>query len=109
MSDFWPAAAGWAAHSALVGGVVLLLGWIAVRLSARPAARHLLAAWSVRAAVLAPVLCLFPAWLTLPNPCPMTADEPRPDDNRPLGAPVTQETRPAASASAGEKISPPRP
>ncbi len=66
MTDFWIAALGWAAHSAGVGAAVLLLGWVGLRCVQGAAAKHLIGVWSVRAAVLAPVLCLLPAWLTLP-------------------------------------------
>ncbi|HET6574574.1 MAG TPA: M56 family metallopeptidase [Fimbriiglobus sp.] len=66
MTDSWLTVAGWLGHTALVGAAVLLLGWGGLRLVKSPARRHRLAAWAVRAAVLAPVLCLLPAWLTVP-------------------------------------------
>ncbi len=66
MTDFWMATLGWATHSAGVGAVVLLLGWLGVLCTKGAAAKHLIGVWSIRAAVLAPVLCLLPAWLTLP-------------------------------------------
>jgi serine protease Do len=68
MTDSWLAVAGWLGHTALVGGAVLLLGWVGLRAVTAPARRQRLAAWAVRAAVLAPVLCLLPAWLTVPAP-----------------------------------------
>src|SRR5579883_1825505 len=68
MSEFWHAAAGWAAHAAVAGGTVLGAGWVWLRRVEQPARRYRLAAWTVRGAVLAAVLCLFPAWLTVPAP-----------------------------------------
>lgn len=68
MADFWQAAMGWLGHTAAAGGAVLLVGWLAVRATRGAAGRQRLAAWAVRAAVLVPVLCLFPAWLTVRLP-----------------------------------------
>ena len=68
MSDFWLTTAGWLGHTAMVGAAVLLLGWVGGRVVSGAARRQRLAAWTMRAAVLAPVLCLLPAWLTLPVP-----------------------------------------
>src|SRR5689334_14575385 len=68
MTDFWQAAGDWAGHAALAGGGVLALGLGLARLASSPALRQRVAAWTVRGAVLAAVLCLFPAWLTIRVP-----------------------------------------
>lgn len=68
MSDFWNAAALWTAQSMVAGGAALLLAWLAARRIADPARRHRAMGWSVRAAVLACVLALLPAWWKLPVP-----------------------------------------
>ncbi|MBX9624705.1 MAG: hypothetical protein K2X82_12935, partial [Gemmataceae bacterium] len=68
MADFSQAALGWLAHTAAAGAAVLLVGWLAVRATRGAAGRHRLAAGAFRAAVLVPVLCLFPAWLTVRLP-----------------------------------------
>lgn len=98
MTDFWIAALGWAAHSAGVGAAVLLLGWLGVIGVHGASAKHLIGVWSIRAAVLAPVLCLFPAWLTLPawnSSCPTVVE-------------VEVETRPIAEvADFVEDVKPP--
>jgi beta-lactamase regulating signal transducer with metallopeptidase domain len=80
MSDFWHAAADWAAHTALAGGLVLGLGWAWLMFVRQPARRQRLAAWTVRAAVLVAVLCLLPGWLRVPVPdwAKQAADEPPP-------------------------------
>ena len=68
MTDSWLAVSGWLGHAALVGAVVLLLGWVGVRLVRGPARRQRLAVWAVRAAVLAPALCpVSYTHLTLPT------------------------------------------
>ena len=71
MSDIWHLATGtisWAGQSAGCGALVLLVGWIGLRFIRAPAHKQRLAAWTLRSAVLVPLLCLFPAWLTLPIP-----------------------------------------
>src|SRR4051812_13136280 len=68
MTEFSESAANWGLHTAVAGVVVFALGWAWVRRVSDPARRRQLAAWVVRGGVLAAVLCLFPAWLVLPNP-----------------------------------------
>ena len=84
MTDFWQAAADWTGHAALAGGGVLALGLGFAKLAAGPALRQRVAAWTVRAAVLAAVLCLFPTWLTIKVPVGSEA-------------PVSREAQPSAS------------
>jgi beta-lactamase regulating signal transducer with metallopeptidase domain/tetratricopeptide (TPR) repeat protein len=67
MSDLWFSSAGWFTQTALAGGFVLALGWLLARRAA-PEATRSVAGWSVRGAVLASGLCLFPGWITLPAP-----------------------------------------
>ena len=92
MTDSWLAVSGWLGHAVLVGAAVLLLGWVGVRLVKGPARRQRLAVWAVRAAVLAPVLCLLPAWLTVPAPAFVgdelraVSDEPGPTSDEPAVA-----------------------
>jgi len=106
MTDSWLAVSGWLGHAALVGAVVLLLGWVGVRLVRGPARRQRLAVWAVRAAVLAPALCLLPAWLTVPAPAFVSdelrtvSDEPEPVANEPSdqSLPVPPDRHELASA-----------
>jgi beta-lactamase regulating signal transducer with metallopeptidase domain len=97
MTDSWLAAAGWLGHTALVGGAVLLLGWVGVLLVKAPARRQRLAAWAVRAAVLAPVLCLLPAWLTVPAPAFVEEELAPAVRESPPAAPPAEEPAPAAT------------
>ena len=71
MSDIWHLATGtisWAGQSAGCGALVLLVGWIGLRFIRAPAHQQRLAAWTLRSAVLVPLLCLLPAWLTISLP-----------------------------------------
>ena len=68
MSWFGSATGGWLLHSAAGGGLLLLLGWVLVRLVRQPARRQRLAEWSMIAALLASVLVLAPAWLVVALP-----------------------------------------
>jgi beta-lactamase regulating signal transducer with metallopeptidase domain len=68
MSEFWHAATIWTLRSLVAGGVTLLLAWLAVRRVQDPARRHRVIGWSVRAAMLACVLAVLPAWLLVPVP-----------------------------------------
>jgi beta-lactamase regulating signal transducer with metallopeptidase domain len=97
MTDSWLVAAGWLGHTALAGGAVLLLGWVGVLLVKAPARRQRLAAWAVRAAVLAPVLCLLPAWLTVPAPGFVEEELAPAARESPPAAPAAEE--PAATAA----------
>ncbi len=68
MSDFWQHAAGWAGQTALAGGLVFAAAWAWLRAEARPARRQRVAGWAVRGGVLAAVVGLLPAWLTVTVP-----------------------------------------
>src|SRR5262245_33733263 len=110
MTDFWIAALGWAAHSAGVGAAVLFLGWLGVRGVQGASAKHLIGVWSIRAAVLAPVLCLLPAWLTLPaewNGRCTAVVVPEPDA-APIFevAAITEEVKPLAPEPVGRELPP---
>ncbi len=100
MTDSWQAAAGWLGHTALVGGAVLLLGWVGVLLVKAPARRQRLAAWAVRAAVLVPVLCLLPAWLTVPAPGFVEEELAPAVCESPPAAPAAEEPAPPGAESA---------
>ncbi len=68
MSEFWQSAAGWAGQTAFTGAILLLLGWLGIKLARCPARRHVLAGWVLRAAAIVPVLCLIPTWVKVPVP-----------------------------------------
>jgi beta-lactamase regulating signal transducer with metallopeptidase domain len=68
MSEFWWAATQWTVQSLVAGGAALFLGWVIARRVTDPARRHRAMGWSVRAAVLACGLALFPAWWNLRVP-----------------------------------------
>ncbi len=94
MTDSWLAVGGWLGHAALVGAAVLLLGLVGARVVRGPARRQWLAVWAIRAAVLAPALCLLPAWLTVPAPVFVSEElraasiEPEPTANEPAERPL---------------------
>src|SRR3954447_4024778 len=100
MTDFWQAAGEWGGHAALAGGGVLALGLGFAKLAAGPALRQRVAAWAVRGAVLAAVLCLFPAWLTIPVPVggtQLVSREAQPSaDAAPSVAPASEPVPPTA-------------
>ena len=58
-------------HAVFVGGALLLLGWMLTRRFTSPYLRHPIAAWSVRSALLAVVVCLFPVGLAISVPVPL--------------------------------------
>lgn len=82
MSDFGWLASVWLMRTLLAGGGLFLFAWFLLRFTGDPARRHRLGAWTFRAAVLAAILGVFPAWLTIPIP----SNEPRPHSllTRPL-------------------------
>ncbi len=61
-------AVGWAGRTAVVGAAVLALGRAAVLVARPAAARQRIAAGTLRAAVLVPVLALLPAWWVVTVP-----------------------------------------
>ena len=67
MTGHWQAASDFLAHALLAGGGVLFVGWAFCRLTAAPARRQFVAAWSMRAAVIAAWLCLLPSWIMIPE------------------------------------------
>jgi beta-lactamase regulating signal transducer with metallopeptidase domain/tetratricopeptide (TPR) repeat protein len=108
VTDTWQAGLGWLVRTAAAGGLVLLVGWLAVRLTRGPAGRVRLAGWSVRAAVLVPVLCLFPAWLTVRLPAGWVGVEPGPRVAR-AGAPRPVEPAAGSEADDPTPAAPPPP
>ncbi len=70
MSSAWASAGGWVLHSAVCGGLLLLLAWLGQRLVRQPALRQRLGEWGVLAALAAAILCLAPAWLVISVPVP---------------------------------------
>src|SRR5262245_12062561 len=66
----WPDASigQWLLHSALGGGLLLLLAWVAMRLTRQPARRQRLGEMGLLAALIVSVLSLAPAWLILRVP-----------------------------------------
>src|SRR5260370_41107805 len=58
----------WLIHSALGGGVLLLLGWLWTRCLRQPARQQRLGESALLAALLLAALALGPAWLLLRSP-----------------------------------------
>ncbi len=58
----------WLLHSALGGGVLLLLTWLVMRLVRQPARRQRLGEFGMAAALVIAALSLAPAWLWVPVP-----------------------------------------
>jgi beta-lactamase regulating signal transducer with metallopeptidase domain len=76
MSGTFVPSPGWLLHSALAGGLVLLLACAGTQLTRQPARRQRLGEWGAAAALLAAVLCAGPPWLylSLPVSAPAAAD-----------------------------------
>jgi beta-lactamase regulating signal transducer with metallopeptidase domain len=68
MTGFWLAIAGWAGQTAVAGGAVFALAALILWRTPAAGRRERVAAWAVRAAVLAAVVAAFPAWLRVPVP-----------------------------------------
>src|SRR5262245_47307701 len=66
MSPFWNPPAGWLLHTAVGGGLILLLTAGLVRRVRQPALRQRLGEMGLAAALVGAVLSLGPAWLPLP-------------------------------------------
>jgi len=66
MNGTWAPFAGWLLHSAVGGGLLLLLAWKLMNLCRQPAWRQRLGEWAVLSAVLLGALNLGPAWIKLP-------------------------------------------
>lgn len=60
----------WLLHSAVGGGLLLLLGWAATARTAQPATRQRLGEWTILAALFLAVLSLQPTWWTVSVPLP---------------------------------------
>jgi hypothetical protein len=67
MSPTWTAAAGWLVHTAVGGGLVLLVARLLLGRVAQPARRQRLAEGGLAAALAVALLSLGPAWLELPR------------------------------------------
>lgn len=70
MSAFLPGWWGWWLHSAAGGSALLLAAWLAARLIRQPARRQRLAECGAAAALLVPLIALFPAWIVVPVAAP---------------------------------------
>jgi tetratricopeptide (TPR) repeat protein len=70
MSLSWNPAAGWLLHSAVGGGVLLLLTCLLIRRTRQPARRQRLGELGLAAALVLALLSLRPPWLVLPYPVP---------------------------------------
>jgi beta-lactamase regulating signal transducer with metallopeptidase domain len=88
MSWLASAIGSWLPHSAVAGGLLLLLGWVLVRVCRQPARRQRLGEWSMIAAMLVSVLVLAPAWLVVT--LPVSAD-PAESSTTQSAPPVAQE------------------
>jgi beta-lactamase regulating signal transducer with metallopeptidase domain len=65
----------WLGQSLFVGMLVLGLGRIALMLASLPATRERIATWTIRIALLAPLVCLLPSWWTVELPRSVKATE----------------------------------
>lgn len=76
----------WLLHTAIGGGLLLLLVALAFRLVRSPARQQRLGEWGVAAALLLSLLSLGPAWITVPvrrptpPPAPIVASTPTPSE-----------------------------
>src|SRR5260370_27483386 len=68
MSLSWSPAAGWLLHSAVGGGLLLLLTCLLIRHTRQPARRQRLGELGLAAALVLALLSLRPPWLLLPYP-----------------------------------------
>src|SRR5438128_2318770 len=68
MNVTWPPFAGWLLHSALGGGMLLLLALPLMRACRQPARRQRLGESALLAALVLCILNLGPSWITLPLP-----------------------------------------
>src|SRR5579872_6868906 len=94
----------WWLHSAIGGGLLLLLTAVLMAVTRQPARRQRLGEWGVTAALVVAVLCLAPAWLLVPvsqtyQAKPQAATPNAAVEERPAPAPPA--TPPAPEAPAG--------
>lgn len=66
MKTFWFAPGDWLLHSAIGGGLLLLVVWLLLRFCGQPARRQVIAQWGVLAALVLAVLSVRQPWLHLP-------------------------------------------
>src|SRR5437763_1346495 len=82
-------AVGWLLHTAVGGGLLLLVGRVLAARTRAVARRQRLGEWSVTAALVLAALSLGPAWLPLSLPRPAPADrDPSPADGAKAPAPA---------------------
>src|SRR5262249_41361841 len=93
MNSLWMSVASWLLHSALGGGLLLLLTWSFVCRTRQPARQQRLGEWGLAAAVLLTVLSLGPAWLVIPWKFHPESADPIPEAA--LAGPPANEGRPA--------------
>jgi beta-lactamase regulating signal transducer with metallopeptidase domain len=94
MTEVWTTAARWLAHTAVAGGVLLLLVYAAMALVRQPVRRQRLGEWGTGAALLCAVLALAPSWLHLSLPRARETAE-----TTPKTEPIPTETPPETAAS----------
>jgi hypothetical protein len=68
MTEVWTTAARWLAHTAVAGGLLLLLVYAAMGMVRQPVRRQRLGEWGTGAGLLCAVLALGPSWLHLSLP-----------------------------------------
>src|SRR5215831_12305207 len=76
MNTPWTAAGIWLFHSAVGGGLILLLTWVLMRRTPQPAKRQRLGEFGIIAALAVAVLSLGPAWLIVSWPAAAPAQPP---------------------------------
>ena len=84
----------WWLHSAIGGGLLLLLVGVLMAVTRQPARRQRLGEWGVTAALIVAVLCLAPAWLLVPLPEEHSSKPPA----APPSAAVAERPAPAPAA-----------
>jgi beta-lactamase regulating signal transducer with metallopeptidase domain len=78
MNDLWISAGRWLLHTAVGGGLLLLVTAVLMRWTRQPARRQRLGDWGMTAALLVAVLSLVgPSWLVVSWPLPGGHDEPQ--------------------------------
>jgi beta-lactamase regulating signal transducer with metallopeptidase domain len=83
----------WLVHSAVGGGMLLLLTLVAMRLTRQPARRQRLGELGMTAALVVAMLSLAPAWLFLSVPAPVGSADPSPAGPLPVSPQIEGELR----------------
>ena len=97
----------WLIHSALGGGLILLLGWLWTRRLRQPARQQRLGEYTLLAALLLAVLALGPAWLELRMPAEfVVAQTTGSVDKLPTLGAATGETTATAATSGSRSLAP---